>query len=167
MADTDKLYLVGFMGAGKTTVGGAVARRLGWRLEDLDERIEQLERRSIAEIFRLQGEPYFRAREREVLMALVPERHVVVASGGGTFIDPANRAAMLADGTVVWLDLPLELLIERVPVDGRRPLAATREAMKQLYVARQAAYREAHLRLTVGRGPVEETVERLLHLLCW
>lgn len=167
MAETDKLYLVGFMGAGKTTVGRALARRLGWRLEDLDERIERLERRTVADIFRLDGEPYFRAREREALLALVPERHLVVASGGGTFVDPTNRATMLADGTVVWLDLPVDLLVERVPVDGRRPLAPTREALEQLYLARHAAYGEAHLRLTVGRGPVEETVERLLHLLSW
>ncbi len=167
MAESDKLYLVGFMGAGKTTVGRALARRLGWRLEDLDERIERLERRTVADIFRLDGEPYFRAREREALLALVPERHLVVASGGGTFVDPTNRATMLADGTVVWPDLPVDLLVERVPADGRRPLAPTREALEQLYLARQAAYGEAHLRLTVGRGPVEETVERLLHLLSW
>ena len=88
---TDKIYLVGFMGAGKSTVARTLGRRLDWKVEDIDVRIERLERRDIPTIFRDAGEPYFRAREREALLQLLPERGTVVASGGGTFADPANR----------------------------------------------------------------------------
>ncbi|HXH24585.1 MAG TPA: shikimate kinase [Vicinamibacterales bacterium] len=158
---TDKIYLVGFMGAGKTTVAKALGRRLGWRVEDIDERIEARERRPIAAIFAQHGEPYFRNLERQVLAELIAARDTVVATGGGTFVEPDNRALMLADGTVVWLDLPLADVIERVPVDGRRPLAGDRRQMEQLYLRRRLAYAEAHVRIDATR-PVEEVVERLL-----
>jgi len=160
----DKIYLVGFMGAGKTTVARALARRLGWKFEDIDERIEARERRPVARIFAQQGEPYFRQLERQMLLDLVPERHLIVATGGGTFVDPINRAAMLADGTVVWLDVPLARVLERVPADGRRPLAADRVQMQRLYEARQLAYADATVRVDASR-PVPEVVERLLDSL--
>ena len=157
----DKLYLVGFMGAGKTTIGRAVSRRLGWRFEDVDERIEAQARRSVASIFAQQGEAHFRQLERQVLTELLPQRQIVIATGGGTFAEADNRAVMLADGAVAWLDLPLRKVLDRVPADGRRPLAADRAAMEQLYARRQLAYAEAHVRLDASR-PVAETVERLL-----
>jgi shikimate kinase len=159
--NADKLYLVGFMGAGKTTVARALGRRLGWRVEDVDQRIESRERRSVAAIFAQRGEPYFRQQERQVLSDLLPERHVVIATGGGTFAEPDNRALMLADGAVVWLDLPLADVIARVPADGRRPLAADRTQMEQLYTRRRLAYAEAHVRIDATQ-PVPEVVERLL-----
>jgi shikimate kinase len=159
----DKLYLVGFMGAGKTTVARAIGRRTGWRVDDIDERIEARERRSVASIFSHQGEPYFRQLEREALGELLPIRHVVVATGGGTFVEPDNRVLMLADGAVAWLDLPLAQVIERVPADGRRPLASDRAQMEQLYTRRQLAYAQAHVRIDATR-PVAEVVA---HLLEW
>lgn len=157
----DKLYLVGFMGAGKTSVARALGRRMGWRVEDVDHRIEARERQRVAEIFARRGEPYFRTVERTVLQDLLPEREVIVATGGGTFVDPENRAAMLSDGAVAWLDVPLERVIERVPADGRRPLAADRTQMEQLYAHRRAAYSQAHVRIDASR-PVAEIVERIL-----
>jgi shikimate kinase len=159
----DKLYLVGFMGAGKTTVARALGKRTGWRVEDIDERIESREHRSVASIFSHQGEPYFRQLERMTLGELLPLRHVVVATGGGTFVEPDNRALMLADGAVAWLDLPLTQIIERVPADGRRPLASDRAQMEQLYTRRQLAYAHAHVRIDAAR-PVAEVVG---HLLEW
>ena len=89
----DKVYLVGFMGAGKTTVARALARRLDWKVEDIDERIEQRERRDIPTIFRQDGEPYFRGVERQELIALLPARGTVVATGGGTIVDPGHPRA--------------------------------------------------------------------------
>lgn len=157
----DKLYLVGFMGAGKTTVANALGRQLGWRTEDVDARIEMRERRSISAIFVSNGEGYFRQAEREVLRDLLPERNVVVATGGGTFVDPDNRDLMLNDGAVAWLDLPLSRVIERIPPDGRRPLASDPLQMEELYVRRQTAYRNAHVRVDAA-APVGEIVERLL-----
>jgi shikimate kinase len=158
---TDKLYLVGFMGAGKTSVARALGRRIGWRVEDIDHRIEARERRRVADIFAREGEPYFRNVERTILQELLPERHMIVSTGGGTFVDPENRTTMLADGAVAWLDAPLERVIERVPADGRRPLAADRVQMEQLYTYRQGAYCQAHVRIDASR-PVPEIVERLL-----
>jgi len=158
---TDKLYLVGFMGAGKTTVARGLGRRIGWRVEDIDELIESRERRSVASIFAQDGEPRFRQVERDVLNELLTMRDTIVATGGGTFAEPQNRTAMLSDGAVAWLDVPFERLVERVPADGRRPLAADRTQMEQLYHRRQAAYSQAHLRVDAGR-PVDEIIERLL-----
>ena len=148
----DKLYLVGFMGAGKTTVARALGRRIGWRVEDIDERIEARERRSVAAIFAQQGEAYFRQRNALGCGELLPERNVVVATGGGTFVEPDNRALMLADGAVAWLDVPLTRILDRVPPDGRRPLAADRAQMEQLYARRQVAYGQAHVRIDATRA---------------
>ena len=161
----DKIYLVGFMGAGKTSVAGALGKRLDWRVEDIDVRIERAERRDIPTIFREAGEPYFRARERDSLIDLLPERGTVVASGGGTFADPSNRELMLRDGAVVWLDIPFAMAVSRIPSDGRRPLASDRLAMEQLYNQRLAAYRLAHFRVDAGRGSVEELVDHIVEWL--
>ncbi|MBI4887142.1 MAG: shikimate kinase, partial [Acidobacteria bacterium] len=133
----DKLYLVGFMGAGKSTVAAALGRRIGWQAEDVDERIEARERRTVAAIFAQEGEAYFREVERQVLHELLPRRNVVVATGGGTFVDTENRLLMLADGAVAWLDIPLARVIERIPADGRRPLAADLGQLEQLYLQRR------------------------------
>jgi shikimate kinase len=161
----DKLYLVGFMGAGKTTVARALAQRLDWKIEDIDERIERRERRDIPSIFRQHGEPYFRSVEREELISLLPQRGTVVATGGGTVLDAGNRELMLRDGGVVWLDAPFATILERVPLDGRRPLAADRLEMERLYNQRLMAYRQAHLRVDAGRGSVEELVDQIMEWL--
>jgi shikimate kinase len=161
----DKVYLVGFMGAGKTSVGRALAKRLDWEAVDIDDLIEQRERLPVSEIFARHGEPYFRAVEREVLAAQLPRRHVVVATGGGTFVDPPNRAVINHDGVSVWLDAPLDRVIARIPVDGRRPLAADRAELERLYQARRSAYEHAHVRLDAGRASVDALVEQLVDWL--
>jgi shikimate kinase len=162
---TDKIYLVGFMAAGKTTLAQALGRRLGWRAEDVDALVEARERRTVAEIFAREGEPYFRSIERQVIWALLPVRHVVVATGGGTFVDPENRAAINADGMSVWIDVPLDVLLARIPADGRRPLASDRVQMAMLYETRRLAYQQAQLRLDASRGHSEELVEQLIEQL--
>jgi shikimate kinase len=161
----DKIYLVGFMASGKSTVARALATRLGWRAEDVDELIEQRDRRTIPEIFAQAGEPYFRAVEREILQVMQPMRHVVVATGGGTFMDPDNRALINFDGVSVWIDVPLVDLIPRIPLDGRRPLAANRAELERLYAARVDTYRLAHLRVAAGRAPVAATVDAVLEAI--
>lgn len=161
----DKIYLVGFMGAGKTTVARALAKRLDWEAVDIDELIEARERSTVADIFASRGEGYFRALERAVLFEQLGHPHRVVATGGGTFADAQNRAAIKADGLSVWLDVPLERLIGRVPADGRRPLAADRAGFERLYHSRRAAYEQAHLRLDAGRAGVDGLVEQLVDWL--
>lgn len=159
---TDKIYLVGFMGAGKTTLAQALARRLGWRAEDVDALIEARERRTVADIFAREGEPYFRSVERQVIWALLPQRHVVVATGGGTFLDPETRAAINADGLSVWIDVPFDVLLNRIPSDGRRPLASDRVKMAVLYESRRLAYEQAQLHLDASRARPEELVEHII-----
>jgi shikimate kinase len=157
----DKLYLVGFMGAGKTTVARRLAARLGWNATDLDDWIEAREARSVADIFAQEGEPYFRQVEHEALRALVSKRRTVVATGGGTFVDPSNRAVIAADGVSVWLDVPLNTALERLPPDGARPLAENRATLASLWNARQPAYALAQLRVD-AEAPVDDIVNQII-----
>ena len=160
----DKVYLVGFMAAGKTTLARALAKRLDWEALDIDELIEKREHMSIAEIFAKHGEPYFRAAERAVVFEQLHQRHLVVATGGGTFVDATNRAAINADGVSIWLDVPLHHVIARLPSGGQRPLAADRFELERLYHHRRAAYQEAHTRVDASRavdGLVEQVVDWL------
>ena len=153
------------MAAGKSTVAAALGDRLDWRVEDVDARIEARERSAVADIFATRGEAHFRTVERAVLRDLLPLRHAVVATGGGTFADPANRRLINADGASVWLDISLDTVVERLPPDGRRPLAADRTSMEALYRTRRSSYRHAHLRLDADHAAAGELVERILEWL--
>jgi len=159
---TDKIYLVGFMTAGKTTVARALAARLSWQARDLDEEIEAHEHRTVAEIFASRGEAYFRERERDALHRLLPLREAVIATGGGTFIDPINRATILADGCSIWLDASFNAIVARLPTDGRRPLAANRADMEALYAARRSCYQLAQFRVETSATPIAAIVEQVL-----
>ena len=160
----DKVYLVGFMGAGKSTVAQALAGRLGWAAEDLDERIEEREQRSIAEIFSQKGEAYFRQVERTTLQEFVPLRQTVVATGGGTFADTANRSLIAGDGVSVWLDVSFETVVRRLPPNGARPLARDRATLLALWTARQSAYSLAQLHVAAD-VPVDDAVRQIVDWL--
>jgi len=161
----EKVYLVGFMAAGKTTVARRLAKRLDWRAVDIDDVVERREHLTVAEIFARHGEPYFRVAERAALTEQLGVPHLVVATGGGTFADPQNRAMINADGISVWLDISLEQAVARLPANGRRPLASDREAFERLYHLRRAAYQQAHIRIDASRQSVDALVEQLLDLL--
>ena len=161
----DKIYLVGFMACGKSTLARTLGDRLGWRVEDIDDLIEMRERQTIADIFSRQGEPYFRQVERDMLQLVRPLRQAVVATGGGTFVDPDNRTLINLDGISVWIDVPLEDLIPRIPLDGRRPLAASRADLERLYATRVEAYRLAHVHIAPGRAPVTAVADQVLDAL--
>jgi shikimate kinase len=152
------------MTAGKTTVARLLARRLDWRAEDIDELIEARERMPVADIFAKKGEPYFRGVERDILRLVLPLRHTVVATGGGTFMDQESQQAINVDGMSVWLDVPLDTVVSRLPPDRRRPLAVDRAQMERLFAARQAAYARAHHRIP-ATGPAEEIVDRIVDAL--
>jgi shikimate kinase len=158
----DKIYLVGFMGAGKSSLAREVGRRLDWRVEDVDDHIEARERMVISAIFSEKGEAYYRAVERGVVEELTRFRHAVVATGAGTFMDPELRAVLKADGAVFWIDAPLAQIVERLPHDGSRPLTASRAQLEALYEARRHAYAEAHVRLDASRASVGELADQVV-----
>jgi len=134
---TPGLYLVGFMASGKTTVGRALAVRIGWPFVDIDTEIETRERRPIAQIFSTEGEPRFRQVETEVLRSQVSRIKAgcpsVIALGGGAFVQPANRELIENNGITVWLDCPIETVRRRLGGDSTRPLAANRNGLDKLF----------------------------------
>ncbi len=153
------------MAAGKSSLARELGRRLDWKVEDVDERIEARERRPIAAIFATDGEAYFRAVERDVVQEILPPRHVVVATGGGTFVDPDLRALIKADGAVFWIDAPLGQIVDRLPRDGSRPLAASRLQFESLYESRRLAYAQAHVRLDASRASVGDLADQVVEWL--
>lgn len=138
-----RIVLVGFMGCGKTSVGRALAERLGWEFRDLDALIEQRAGSSIAAIFQTRGEAAFRDEERAAAAALSGLERIVIATGGGAFAEPATRELLQQGSLSVFLHCAFDVLLGRIPADGRRPLAANRETMRRLYAEREPAYRLA------------------------
>jgi len=165
---TPGIYLVGFMGCGKTTVGRMLARRLGWRFSDLDDDIEARAQMSINEIFDRFGEEEFRRMEHEALRRRVAEiaRGVpwVVAVGGGCFAQPRNYQLISDNGISIWLDAPLELVRARISQSATRPLARDPARLEELYHARRPAYEKADYRIEVGPGGSAAAVEDILKL---
>ncbi|HEY9855010.1 MAG TPA: 3-dehydroquinate synthase [Stenomitos sp.] len=145
------LILLGFMGAGKSTVGRIVADRLGWSFVDVDTVITQEAGRSIPELFDLEGEYGFRAREKAALARILTGSQQVIAPGGGVVLDPENVAGMRRSGTVVVLHAPPEHLWRRVE-GSNRPLAADRESFLRRYRDREAYYAAFPIRVSTGRG---------------
>jgi len=151
------VFLVGFMGAGKTSVGRVLSQHLGWPFEDLDDRIEAREGRSIEEIFRDSGETAFRRAEtaalRELLAGLGPSSRIV-ALGGGAIVQPENaRLLQEAGAAVVFLDAPAEELFRRCEQEGRkRPLQRDLRQFRELYDQRRPFYLAASRHIeTVGK----------------
>jgi shikimate kinase/3-dehydroquinate synthase len=149
----ERVVLVGFMGCGKTTVGREVARLLEWDFEDMDHRLEQALGASIAEVFRTRGEAFFRAQEAALARELLGRRRLVVAAGGGAFTVPETREALRAGAVTVWLRCPLEVVLQRVPFDGSRPLARDRATIGRLFDQRASSYRLADRQVDANLGP--------------
>jgi shikimate kinase len=161
------VILVGFMGAGKSTVGRLLARRLGRCFVETDAMVTAREGRSISEIFADRGELYFRQLETEVLEALADKRGHVVATGGGFPCEPGVMDRLLQLGTVVWLAADFEAAYARANRVGGRPMLAGRSAedAAALYRARQEFYRRAHLALDTTRMTVDAVVGRIVRHL--
>jgi shikimate kinase len=144
----ERIYLVGFMGAGKTSVGRALSKRLGWALIDLDVEIERAEKMSVQEIFRKFGEPHFRELERKHLERASTCPKAVIALGGGAYVDPGNRAMADSTGLTVWLKVGFPNILQRVKIDGTRPLFKDNDRAERLYQERQPSYALARLHVT-------------------
>ncbi len=162
------IYVVGFMAAGKTTIGRLLADRLGWNFGDLDDDIEAAEGCAIAEIFAGRGEAEFRRIETEALRARVRaiERGTptVLAMGGGAFAHPGNFELVENHGIAVWLDCPLEVVKRRVAQAEHRPLAKDPERFERLYEERRQAYGRADFRIPIESDDPAQAVEAVLVL---
>ena len=155
---TPGLYLVGFMGSGKSTVGALVADELGWTFSDLDDEIEAAEQMTIAQIFAARGEPTFRQIESEMIATKVRYvqrgRPLVLALGGGAFAQEPNFEVLEENGVTVWLDCPLETIRERIHGTDIRPLARDSAKLAELYQQRRKAYARADFRIDATADPV-------------
>jgi len=161
-----KIWLVGFMGSGKTTIGRIVSRRLGLPFFDLDAEIEAASSMPVRAIFETEGEAEFRRRERAYVEGSLAIPEGVFAAGGGTFAAEGNRRAILRQGISVFLDVPFEVLASRVPARADRPLFEGAEQARRLLEERLPFYRMAGLSvpLTGGETP-EDSAEELLRRL--
>ena len=163
---TPGIYVVGFMGAGKSTVGRHLAHRMGWSFFDSDTEIEAAEGTAIQEIFATRGEAEFRRIESQIIGQHVRwierGRPAILALGGGAYTIPANRELLTNNGITVWLDCPFETVKHRVGQATHRPLARDPEAFAALYESRREHYAHADLRVTVNSDDPEMTVAAIL-----
>lgn len=164
------IFLVGFMGAGKSSVGLALSRKLGWPFEDLDVRIEAQERRSIEQIFQQSGESAFRQMEHAALRSLIRDLGAapkVVAVGGGAFAQGNNAALLEETGfPVIFLDAPVEELFRRCQEQQlNRPLRRDLEEFRSLYEARRPDYLKAAVRIETSGKDVEKVAAEAIKSL--
>jgi len=164
------VFLVGFMGAGKTSVGRALGNQLGWPFEDLDDRIQAQEERTIEEIFQQSGEAAFRRAERRALRTLLSElgnSPRVIALGGGAFVQEENAALLNQPGfAAVFLDAPVEELFRRCMQEASvRPLRRNREQFSELYAERRPQYMTAGVRIVTTGKDVEAVAAEVAECL--
>jgi shikimate kinase len=166
MRERGNVFLVGMMGAGKTTIGRVLARRLKLRFLDSDLEIEARCGVKVPVIFEIEGEPGFRVREAQVLEELCKLDGIVLATGGGAVLSAASRRHLSEHGTVVYLRAEPEALYHRVRHDKNRPLLATADPLgklRALYAERDPLYREvAHLTVDTGAQSVQVLARELL-----
>lgn len=171
LARTPGIYLTGFMGSGKTTVGQLLADELGWPFVDLDDDIEAIAGSTITEVFASNGEAEFRRIEHDALKARVHQvlcgRPVVLALGGGTFAQANNQELLHEAGLSVWLDAGLGLIQQRIEGQNHRPLAQDPERFAELYAERQLAYAKADFRVPVDTNDSAATLKRVMELPLW
>jgi shikimate kinase/3-dehydroquinate synthase len=153
----DRVVLVGFMGAGKSTVGPLLAGRLGWTFRDMDLWIEERTGLRVPAFFRERGEEAFR-REEELLAAEAARQgRLVLAAGGGAFASPRTRALLAEGALTVWLRCELDVALARIALGRHRPRAGDRETMAALLAEREPFYRLAEMMVDTSRTPPAET----------
>ncbi len=162
---TQSVVLVGLMGVGKTAVGKRLAVQLGLPFADADHEIEAAAGMTVAEIFQTCGEAGFRSGERRVIARLIEGPPMVISTGGGAFVDPDTRRLVKDRAISIWLVADIEELVRRTQRRNNRPLLSAgdpREILTRLAEARAPCYAEADIHVASSRGPVEETVHRVL-----
>jgi shikimate kinase len=166
LKQTPGIYLIGFMGSGKSTVGRYLAERLGWSFFDIDSEIEEAEQQPIALIFATRGEPEFRRIETEAIRQRTAwvecGKPAVVALGGGAFAVESNRELLENSGVTVWLNCPFEIVARRVAGDPGRPLAQDPDRFAALYHSRVEGYRLADVHIAIEGDDPAAAVEAIL-----
>lgn len=169
LADGKPLFLVGMMGAGKTTIGRGLARMLGREFVDLDHELEARCGVRVPVIFEIEGEAGFRRREAQTLQECTQRRDIVMATGGGAILAEQSRSLLRERGLVVYLRATLDELFRRTSRDRNRPLLATpdpRGTLRQLMTARDPLYTEvAHVTIDTGASSVNAVVKHVLNRL--
>ena len=164
----NNIYLVGFMGTGKTAVGKKLAKRKKWQFADLDDLIEFKEKRAISEIFAKKGEPYFRKAEKKVLNEVSKEKNFVVAGGGGIVMDPENIRIMKATGIMICLNATVEVILKRTSGSTHRPLLNVTDTKKQIGLLlkfRSPYYALADETIDTSRISVGKVAEKIIKLI--
>lgn len=165
---TPAIYLIGFMGCGKSTVGRALADELGWSFIDLDEEIERTQHSTISDIFDARGEAAFRRIETAALRDRVRNvqsgRPQVVSLGGGAFLADENFELVSNNGVTVWLDCPLSQIERRIAGQTHRPLARDPERLRNLFETRRGGYARADYRIEVIDDDIRSAVAQILAL---
>jgi shikimate kinase len=165
---TPGLYLVGFMAAGKSTVGRALAEQLGWHFTDIDHEIERQQGATISDLFLTHGEEGFRDLETEVIRHHVDAIRAgvpgVVALGGGAFVQPRNWDLLENNGVTIWLDCPFDVVCQRLDGDQTRPLAKDGRRLARLFQDRRPLYSRADYRVEVITDDVSTIVTGILKL---
>lgn len=162
------IYLIGFMGAGKTTVGKLLAEQLKRGFVEMDEAIERREGKKIVDIFSLYGESYFREKEKEVLKDIAQKSGLVVSCGGGIVIDKENIEILKSTGTVFWLMASPEVIYQRTRGCSVRPLLNVdnpKERIKELLSRRLSLYQQAHHYIDTSHLSPQEVVRKIIEVL--
>ena len=167
---TPGIYITGFMGSGKTTIGRLVAEHLGWEFVDLDSDIEAQEHDTVPNIFASRGEAEFRRLETEAIRRWLNKiergQPTVISLGGGAFVQPANYEMLGNNGISVWLDCSLEVVEARIADTDERPLARDKEAFRKLYAERKVLYGRADYRVN-GDVDSVEAAGAIVNLPLW
>lgn len=163
------IYLIGFMGTGKTTVGKLLARNLGRVFIEMDEEIEKKENKKIVEIFSLYGENYFREKEKELLKEIAKKKELVVSCGGGIVIDKENREILKSTGIVFWLVASPQVIYQRTQGTSHRPLLNVdnpQRRIEELLCKRILFYQQTgHYSLDTSHLSPQEVVRKIIEIL--
>ena len=166
MTESENIYLVGLMGAGKTTIGRQLAKALAVPFYDSDKAIEERTGVDIPTIFEFEGEEGFRDREQKMIQQLTMMNGIVLATGGGAILREENRQLLKANGFIVYLQCSVERILERTRRDTQRPLLRTdnpRERIESLFIQREPLYLAcADFKVNTGILSSKEVVERIL-----
>jgi shikimate kinase len=164
--EKENIILVGFMGTGKSTVGKRLAKILGWSFLDTDVEIEELTGLTISEIFRRHGETRFRSEEELLVKRLKEKRKFVIATGGGTVLNPLNWEELSQDGLMIALYAPLDEIYDRIGYRNDRPLLkGDRQEIEELWLKRQPIYNKADYIIDTTDKDIDEVVMEIIEVI--